>query len=461
MFRYRTDIHPVTWTGLPKARSLTLCAVLAVMLGGCAPYQPIRVPAEPDFSTGTQAGLSPDRALSTATIQHRVVTRNPDLQAARHRLGEADAYVRMAGALPDPGLALALDHPVNGAGLINALNQSLSLDLGALVTRGDRLDAARAERLRTRLGLAWQVLTTEASALDADLALIGTRQQMVLLANDAQAVDSRLAKARTALAKGYVTQDVVAAEVVRAADIARQRATLRQQATRLRQRLNALMGVQPTARWPVATKLPAMARPAPEAIRQRLAQLAERRPDLLALRAGIQRADAEYRAAILSQFPGFNLGLSRANDTSNVQTVGITLGLNLPIFGAAQAAVARTKATRSALVAEFQARIDQAHAEVAQLRARRDNLSRQLNEIDARLPLLRQTAAHARRALNAGYFSAGAYLAVYRSLTAEQLNRIQTRQAIAQNELALVTLLGESAHFEPSDSTASSVRNPS
>ncbi|ANJ66287.1 hypothetical protein A9404_01855 [Halothiobacillus diazotrophicus] len=419
-------------------------AIGVALLSGCAQYQPIRVPTQPDYAQRPNSDQVSGKPLTLAEIRQRVVRDNADLKAARLALAVQDADVAQAAAPPDPALNLALDHPLNGAGLINALNQSLSVDLSALVTRGARLDEARANRLRTRLGLSWQVLTTEAMAVNAAIELVSVRQQLALLDADAQAVDARLARSRQALAKGFITQDVVSAEVVRSADLARQRDDLRLQRDTLRQQLNALMGLAPATRWPFSDRFPAFATPSDASVREALSTLSTHRADLLALRAGIQRADAAYRAAILRQFPGLTLGLSRANDTSNVQTAGFSIGLTLPVFGGAQAEVARTRATRARMVAEFQARIDRADADVARVRDKLENLRRRLTQIDARLPILMRTAAHAQTALDAGYFSTGSYLAVRASLTAEQMNRIRTRQAIAQTELSLATLLGQS-----------------
>jgi outer membrane protein TolC len=65
-----------------------------------------------------------------------------------------------------------------------------------------------------------------------------------------------------------------------------------------------------------------------------------------------------------------------------------------------------------------------------------------LSQIEARLPVLEKTTSNAQTALNAGYFSAGSYLAVQATLTAEQLNAIQTHQEIIQAQLALRGVLG-------------------
>jgi len=56
------------------------------------------------------------------------------------------------------------------------------------------------------------------------------------------------------------------------------------------------------------------------AVRQALATLPARRPDLLALKAGYAAQDANVRKAILAQFPLNNLAASYAKDPAGTTT---------------------------------------------------------------------------------------------------------------------------------------------
>jgi outer membrane protein TolC len=414
-------------------------------MAGCAQYQPLVLPQQPDFVPGNavqgSSTLSLPDGLSLAQLQRRVQQDNPELKAAKLGAMIKAAELRKAGTLPDPALSVTLDKPLNGVGLINAMNQSISMDLSAIISRHERLNAARAAQIQQALNFTWLGLTTQMKASDLYVQKVANKAQTQVLARELAELNTRLQQSQKALVKGYITQDRVVAFVVRSADLARQVDILQLQATQLHQQMNALMGMAPDATWHTQG-WPRI--PEPDAAEQTLmiAQLPAHRPDLLALRAGVLQADARYRAAILQQFPGLTLGFSRANDTSNVQTAGLSFGLTLPIFGSAQAGAALAQATRAQLTAEFQARINQAVSDVAAVQTKLLAYRARLTQIEARLPTLEKTAANAQTALNAGYFSAGSYLAVRATLTAEQLNAIQTRQAIIQAQLALRGVLG-------------------
>src|SRR5439155_363291 len=74
--------------------------------------------------------------------------------------------------------------------------------------------------------------------------------------------------------------------------------------------------------------LPARLDPPPAA--DLLDSLDDRRLDLLALKRGYESQDATLRAAILAQFPKLTLGVNRAQDTSDVRTIGVGATLELP-----------------------------------------------------------------------------------------------------------------------------------
>jgi outer membrane protein TolC len=416
--------------------------VLSGLLAGCATYQPLALPKQPDFAVlPTPENPAVPLVLSLPELLARVLADNPALKAAKLDAVIATAQMQQAAALPDPSLNLTRDTPLNGVGLISAMNQAIGMDLSALLARGARLDAAKAAQIQQALDYSWLGLTTQIKAGEGYVQLVANAAQTQVLTRELTDLNTRLRQSQSALAKGFITQDRVLADVVRAADLARQIDQLHLQATQNQQALNALMGLAPDAAWQ-PKGWPDVAEPSAREQASALAHLATQRADLLALRAGILRADAHYRAAILQQFPGLTLGVSHANDTSNVQTAGLSLGITLPIFGSAQANVAVAQATRAQLVATFQARINQAASDVALAQSQLAAYQARLHQIEARLPALAQTAANAQTALDAGYFSAGSYLAVRATLTAEQLNAIQTRQAIVQAQLALRGVLG-------------------
>ena len=71
-----------------------------------------------------------------------------------------------------------------------------------------------------------------------------------------------------------------------------------------------------------------------------LADLPDRRPDLVALQLGYHSADEDVRTAIIGQFPAFVLGGQWGQDTTNVRSAGPTATFDLPIFDRNQGQVA-------------------------------------------------------------------------------------------------------------------------
>jgi outer membrane protein TolC len=149
------------------------------------------------------------------------------------------------------------------------------------------------------------------------------------------------------------------------------------------QELDGLLGLDPKVRFRIAR--PAIG-PLPADIEELLADLPERRPDLVALQLGYSSAEEDVRAAILGQFPALTLGGSYNRDTSDVTSAGPTFDLGLPVFDRNQGHIANAAATRLLLRSQYQARLDIANAHVRALIA-------QIRQLTADLATARKAAA--------------------------------------------------------------------
>ena len=89
----------------------------------------------------------------------------------------------------------------------------------------------------------------------------------------------------------------------------------------------------------------------------------------MALQAGYQSQEQKLREAVLSQFPSVGIRISRARDTSDVNTVGFGVTFRLPIFNGSRGAIAVQTATRQALYDGYALRLRQSRAEAEQLLA--------------------------------------------------------------------------------------------
>jgi outer membrane protein TolC len=204
--------------------------------------------------------------------------------------------------------------------------------------------------------------------------------------------------------------------------------------------LNALLGLAPRVAIPIRPPgLPA--RTPDAAMRDALDTVAEHRPDLKALQAAYKSQEATLYVAVLRQFPSISVGFNTARDTSNVHTAGLGVTLDLPIFNGSRGDIAVQGATREQLHAEYQARLDQTHADIATLWHQTEMIRRQLGELQAQMPRLEAMADKARKPYAAGDFPALSYIALQSSLLNKKMEYIDLQQALWTNRIGLDTLL--------------------
>ncbi len=143
-----------------------------------------------------------------------------------------------------------------------------------------------------------------------------------------------------------------------------------------------------------------------------------------------------------AQFPAITVGPTRARDTSDVNTVGFSLGITLPLFNRNRGNIAIEAATRDKLRLDYQQRLDATVIESHRLLEEQGLLVRQLAEIDASLPALALAADRAGQALQADNLDALTLTAVEAALLARRLERITVQQALQEQAIALQALLG-------------------
>jgi len=244
-----------------------------------------------------------------------------------------------------------------------------------------------------------------------------------------------------ALKRRDVTLESAAASLITLSAAESQLASAEQARAAARARLDADLNLPPDARYTLhAPSAPAL--PDARQLDAALAALPRRRPDLLALAAAAQARDAEFRAAVLAQFPALSVGITRASDTSRVHSTGIGIGISLPIFGGAQARARIAGATRDRAVAEYQARLDAADRAARALDAQLRLLAAQRAQLQGRLPPLRALAVNADRAFAAGNLGGTAWAGVQQNLIARELERLDLDATLAKGQVALAALLG-------------------
>ncbi|OYV29819.1 MAG: transporter, partial [Thiomonas sp. 20-64-5] len=166
------------------------------------------------------------------------------------------------------------------------------------------------------------------------------------------------------------------------------------------------------------------------------------RPDLMALQAGYAAQEQKVWQSVLGQFPAFNLGFTRARDTAGVNTVGFGVSISLPLFNRNQGVIATQRATRAQLRADYQARLDQADADVRQAQADLALLQQQRQALLAALPALESAEAAALQALQHGGMTLLEFINQRTALLDQRLALQANAQQTEEQALALQLLTG-------------------
>jgi len=440
---------------------ITSC--LCGTLFACAAYVPRALPQSAHWSH--RADLQVDArkiALPTLAAQRidlnaplpmqavaaLAVLNDPRLKAARDQAGVAQAQAFAAGLLPDPQVSASRDVPQGQSGATTtAYNLGLELDLGHLIIRGAALSAAQARLRQVNLQILWQEWQTAAAAEDAYVALVGLEKRDALLRAERDAVRERLERDRAAASAGVQPRTTADADLVVLQDLQQRLITdARQHEARLAA-LDSLLGLRPGTALRLAG-LPPFDSDAVLCAADALNQLPRIRPDLMALQAGYESQEQKLHEAVLSQFPSVGVGVSRARDTSNVNTIGFGITFSLPFLNGSRGAIAVQHATRQTLYDDYTLRLKQARAEVEQLLADIKLLLRQRDALKTALPALRQAVRVADKALRDGDVTLPQAQTQHRALLDQRLALQANAQQLSQQTVALQLLTGCGV-FEP------------
>jgi outer membrane protein TolC len=419
---------------------------LSFLLAACASYQPLPLKTHAELkhklSELEHTGVRIDRPLSVYDVAVLAVENNPDLKATRTQRGVARAQVLQAGLLPNPSInasyAFLLNPP---AAMFDAITIGITQDIQKSITMSGRLRTAQAAALQVDASILWEEwqLIGKARLLVFDL-VEGEKLHKVLAAYTGELRD-RFDRGRRALSEGNATLSTVAPDLQAAGETRKDLFDLEREQVGRRHDLNALLGLAPEVVIPLQTDLQVLQVDG-KAVMAALADLADRRPDLIALQLGYRSQDEKFRGAIVGQFPALTFGPTYSRDTSDVRTFGPNLTMDLPIFDRNQGNVAIEKATREQLRAEFNARLEAAHGEVLASLATQRLIGRQLEEERAELPVLQGFANQAESAMKAGNIDERAYVDLVSANYAKKRAVLQLEQLLLEQQVAIATLIG-------------------
>lgn len=378
-------------------------------------------------------GLDPEEVAVLAVLN------SPDLRAKRAAAGVSRGQLFAAGLLPDPQVTLSADFP-STAGASVAWAAAASLEIQALLTRSASLAAARSTARQADLDLLWAEWGTAQQARQLAETAIADEARAVALRRVRDEAAARAAQVRKAFTRGDVTAQTATVDLAVQLDASAQLGVAEHDAAKARRDLNLLLDLKPEVQAPLA---PEPAHPAYDdaAIAAAATNLAQRRPDLLALQAGYAAEDANLRKSILMQFPLLNLAGNHASDNSGVVSNGLSGTFALPIFNGGRGQIAIDKATGEQLHAEYQARLDQTEAEVAGARAELAAASAQVLQLEATVPRMEALADRSGAAYARGDIDSGAYLALRQTALNKSADLDDKRLAVLKAEAALETAL--------------------
>jgi outer membrane protein TolC len=426
-------------------RAVALCAAV----GGCAGYRALpllqRPALAPDVAAldRTRPGAPPipaDRPLTLAEVALLAAQNSPDLRAVRAQKGVGQARVIEAGLLPDPVLSGSYSFYIGGPAFADEIGATLTGDVTALITLSARSRAAREAALQVDANVVWQEWQTmsRARTLAIDLVEQGRLLRSLELALDL--LQRRAAVTARAVAQGNATLQVLAPDVAALTSLQTQydAAVLAQQ--QRWQALDALLGLEPSVRPLLAApRVPALS---PDEAARMLANLPQRRPDLIALQLGYLSQEANLRAAVLGQFGAITFGPTYYSDNTRAHGFGPAASVTLPLFNRNRGAVAIQHATRQQLREEYRARLATAAGGARALLANLDLLTRQIAATRAGLAQAEALAANAETMLHAGNLDELSYVELVLTRLEKERQVIGLEQQLFDERTALATLLG-------------------
>jgi outer membrane protein TolC len=426
---------------IPKSvTSLRLAAGLlpVMLLAGCQSYVPDPLPEAPDFVASLPS--TPARPLSLAEVATLAVERNPDLVSSRAKADISSAQAIAAGLLPDPQLNASLETPTQ-SGFANGYMLGLSEDLQSLITQPSRKAAAQAAADQAKLSVLWDEWQTAQKAASLAIQRSFSDRKLTLLDKSGGVLWDQQKRSSLALDAGNSTLEAAGADLAAALDVESQRASAAREALATDRGLKQLLNLDPAAVVTIAD-LPDPPAITKEGLTSAIKGIVKTRPDLLALQAGYRSQEEEVRQSILKQFPAITFGFDRAADAENVHTIGLSVSMNLPIFGNTQAAIKVQSATRAQLKAEYQSRLDSTAADAWRIWQNIELLRSQISLLEEKLPQFRQMAEASAQAHANGDLVPATYVLLQISLQTREVELLDLKTSLWNDTVALNTLLG-------------------
>jgi len=429
---------------MASRRSTWLVLVVATSaLSGCVSYEPAPLDRTPHLATTARSleeGAN-GHAVTAAALDQLVLRNNPDLRAARAKLGVADAQILEAGLLPNPQFAASYPFFISGPNGSDGFALGLAQDLRSILLRPTRREVAANAASAVHASLLWQEWQTVGKARLLFVQLAFGERLGKVIARSRKLLKDRFDVTNTSIDKGNAPLATLSPDLLASSETQKVEDDLARLQLSRRHELNALLGLAPDAPLRLAAESRVAVLDAAR-VRRDLATLADRRPDLVALQYGYRSEDAQVRQAILSQYPNLVVGVLGGRDTSMVYSAGPQASFELPIFDHNEGSIALAEATRTQLRGEFDARLSAAAGEVGALLSEQAMLRRQLAALEPRLKQAHAIADKTETAFRQGVFDERAYVDVELALLMQEQQKIGLEQTLLEQQVSLAALMG-------------------
>jgi outer membrane protein TolC len=450
-----------------------LCCLVAsasILVGACATYQPMPLdnipvlassldqlivrPTEsqqaelPDQLRGTVLNVADGLDLNEFVLL--AILNSPHLRASETRKAEARAELNVAGLLPDLQISASADVPDNrDPGLVTAKSFGLGFDLQSLFVRGSRVSAAEESARAIFLQVLWQEWQVIQQARMLYSRSLIQRQQVELIHEQMLQSELTWKGEKNEMELGNSTLDQEGLARVSMMDTQSSWIDARRQFSTTQHQMAELLGLDPAVEIPLTAPaggaetllIPPLD---DSALREQLARIQDRRPDLLALRAGYLAQEALVREQVLAQVPSFSVGVNRLRDTSNIWTLGPFINLNLPLFDMNRRNIDLARATRDRLRTEYQDQLASAYIQARTLGIDQRLAYEQWRSISAATPDLELLNARMARALETGNVDMLTFTTLRDSYFSQKGKLLNLQQALLEQSVAIETLLGAS-----------------
>ena len=447
-----------------RTRCLLAALATTVLLAGCASYRSMPLTrqgvaerlAPPDMGAiSVQAqnlahsilkpiqfdardGLSPDEAAVLAVLI------NPALRSERDRRGTACAQLLQARLLPNPQFTYAPEFPTAGIApdTVNAFGFGLNWDVSELISHAAKVEAASLQPKMVILDVAWKEWQIAEAAKIAVYRKVSLLRETALAREMDQRLQENLAVLREAITKGLTTELVLAAAETASNQAHANLLDLQRQTDEQSVALNLVLGM-PVEAQVVAeenTVLPDHLEPPPAAAL--LADVEQRRLDLVALRYGYRSQEATVRAAVLDQFPKLNLGVTQSRDNTSVIATGFGVSVDIPVFNHNQGHIAQELATRQTLFDEYVNRVFESRSDVVKYLVEIHWLNAQIKTAQDAVPGLQRLVDTYRVAVDAGQADVLSYYTAWNDLTQKRIDILKFQQQLVESRISLELATG-------------------